>query len=53
MKVEVCSTSVSKKGIRYMQVKIIEGETPKVGENLKVVVDEDKPVAPKEVENGL
>jgi hypothetical protein len=32
MKIEVTSTSVSKKGTVWLQVKVLEGETPATGE---------------------
>lgn len=46
MKIEISTTSVSKKGTVWMQVKVLEGETPATGtvfECKEVKVKEEKP----------
>lgn len=42
MKIEVTTTSVSKKGTVWLQVKLLEGETPRTGEVFECEKKEDK-----------
>lgn len=48
MKVEITGTSVSKKGTVWLQVKLVEGETPRTGE-----VFNCEPVKPVEVKEPV